>query len=75
MKNLLLVVLLILTLAACTQKTDLGPCIGMADDPDPALMYKADGMNVVWAVVFIETIYVPAYVILTDLRCPIARRE
>lgn len=62
---------LALFLAGCTSKTDYGPCIGVMDDKNPLLRYKVSTWNVVLAVVFSETLFVPILVLVNQTSCPV----
>lgn len=66
--------LALLAFSACTSKTEYGPCVGVLDEPDPALTYKADAGNIVLAIIFSETIIVPAIVIASELKCPVGQK-
>ncbi len=59
-------------LAGCASRTDYGACIGAFDDPDPELKYATSARNVILAIVFSETLVVPAYIVLEETRCPVA---
>lgn len=64
---------LILLLAGCQSRTDLGPCVGVNDPKDPALVYRVSTRNVIVGVIFIEVIVPPIVVALDELYCPISR--
>lgn len=69
--KLLLLSLVALMLAGCTTRTDLGPCVGLNDsDRNPTLIYKPSTKNIVLAVIFAETVVVPAIVATSELYCP-----
>lgn len=59
----------------CTDRTEFGQCVGVADDEDPALLYRVDTWNLVGAIVFFETLVVPAFIVATCIRCPVAKRQ
>ena len=63
----------IFTVAACTEKTEFGECVGVMEQEQPGLIYKPSGWNIFVAFIFSETIVVPAIVIMDDLTCPVAR--
>ena len=69
MKNLILAALLLL--AGCTSHTQYGECIGINEDKDPKLKYKADIVNVAAGVVFAELIVPPIVVLFNELYCPV----
>lgn len=70
MKKFILL-LLFMSIAGCQCSTRYGDCIGVADDPEPGMRYEASIRNIILALIFIETIFVPAYVLLSDLKCPV----
>ena len=76
MKKLSLVFLLMtMSLAACTTEVRIGdksvPCVGLDNaDRDPAYHYRVNGTNLVGALIFFETIFVPIYVAVDNLYCP-----
>lgn len=72
MKKFLTLISILILLAGCTTKTTYGECIGITDDKQPNLQYKADTGNIILAFIFSETIVVPAVVVFSDLYCPIA---
>jgi ABC-type uncharacterized transport system auxiliary subunit len=77
MKKLLLIAALMATLTGCTSSTQYGECVGLADEDsaDPKLKYDVSTKNVVLAVVFSETIVVPAVVILGEYKCPVGLKS
>ena len=64
---------LLLAAAACQSSTVHGECIGVFGDQDPALRYRVSTRNVVLGIVFIETVFVPAVVVLSEIQCPVGR--
>ena len=74
MKKLLLIMLAVSALTGCTTRTDYGECVGVGGSRDPALHYRLDTWNVLWAVIFFETAVVPLVVILDDAYCPVAKK-
>jgi hypothetical protein len=72
-----LLLALLLSAAACTDSTSLGPCVGIDDEQkrDPNLVYEIDTGNVIVAVIFVETVIVPVWVALDETYCPVARKE
>lgn len=71
MKKILTIIALAASLTACTSKTQYGGCIGVLQDKKPNLEYKLDTWNVVMAVIFSETIVVPALVVANQHSCPV----
>lgn len=68
-----LALMLCLMFASCTCNTSAGPCVGLAteDQKKPGLTYKISWWNVALAVVFCETLVVPAVVLIDNLQCPV----
>jgi hypothetical protein len=61
-------------MAGCTTRTEHGPCIGIADEKDPALVYKLSAWNIFLAVVFVELIAPPIVVLVDSVQCPVAKK-
>jgi hypothetical protein len=61
-------------LAGCKTRTDYGPCIGAFDDKDPALTYRVSIWNAAMAVVFVEMVIPPIYVVAEATLCPTGRK-
>ncbi len=74
MKRLAIVALL-LTLAGCTTRTQYGDCIGAFDDKEPTKIYKVDPLNVILAIFFFETIFVPVIVLANETLCPVGEKK
>ena len=72
MRRLLLPLLAVLALTACESSNKYGECVGLNDKKDPHLEYKFSVRNIVVSCIFVETIFVPAVTILTELECPVA---
>ncbi len=60
--------------AGCRSETEYGKCVGVSDDHDPALTYKVSTRNVILGVAFVETIFAPLLVVLTEWTCPVGRK-
>ena len=73
MRKIIAVVVMAL-LIGCTSNTEFGPCIGAFDDRDQKLIYKVSVWNTFVAIIFIETIIVPVWVVVEEAQCPIARK-
>lgn len=74
MKKTFIIVLSAVLLLGCTTHTQYGKCIGLADDKNPALIYKVDAWNVFLGIVFFETIIVPLYVVIDNTFCPVDKK-
>ena len=74
MKKTFIIVLSAVLLLGCTTHTQYGKCIGLADDKNPALIYKVDAWNVFLGIVFFETIIVPLYVVIDNAFCPVDKK-
>jgi len=67
--------MLAISTIGCTSKTEFGECIGLTEDKNPKLEYKYNTLNLILALVFVETLVVPAVVILEELQCPIGEKK
>jgi hypothetical protein len=67
----LFILLIFVLFTGCVQKTEYGPCIGIADDRNTNLIYKMHTGNAIVSILFIETIIVPIVWINDDFFCPI----
>ena len=65
---------LMLALTGCAENTPYGRCVGVNQQEDPTLVYEYSARNIVIGVVCIELIAPPIFVILDQLKCPVARR-
>ena len=74
MNKLFLIILIATLLSGCTERTQYGSCIGIADDRDPKLVYKIDILNTVLSVIFVETIFVPVIVLSNETFCPVSTK-
>lgn len=75
MKQSGVVVLMLLMLAGCESRTKYGECIGAFAEKDPSLEYEMSVQNAIVAVMFSETIVVPAVMVLDQYRCPVAVKK
>lgn len=74
MKKLIaLLMALIFLTAGCTSRTEYGECIGITDKERKELEYVVSGWNVFLAIFFVETIWVPAWIIFNEIKCPIGK--
>ena len=53
-----------------TSKTEYGECVGLGETQTESLVYEVDTGNVIIAIVGVESIIIPAYIVLKDLYCP-----
>jgi hypothetical protein len=74
MRRIILAALVAAAVAGCTSRTDFGECIGLADDKNPALVYKLSTWNLVMGAIFFKTIVVPVVVAVDQTYCPVAKR-
>lgn len=74
MKKILLIAIAAMFLAGCTTRTQYGECVGIGDDKNPALHYKADVWNVFLGIVFVETVIVPLIVVFDETYCPVSAK-
>lgn len=65
------IILATLLLAGCEFHRPAGSCIGLLDKEKPGVEYDASGRNIVVGAIFVGSVWVPAYVILKDYKCPI----
>ena len=73
MKRIVMAICLMGLLAGCTESTEYGPCVGLADKPNPTLLYKTSAWNIIMGIIFCQTIVVPVVVIAGDFSCPYAK--
>jgi hypothetical protein len=73
MKKILFAIMLAL-MPACQSATEHGECVGIIEEEDPSLKYEASVRNIVLAVIFIETIFVPLVVLLGEVKCPVEKK-
>lgn len=69
------VLLLMLALQGCQKRTSYGECIGIEDEQERALRYRASTENLVEGIIFVETGFVPVFVVLDRFYCPVGRKE
>jgi hypothetical protein len=74
MRRIATLLALCFVLGGCTTRTDYGPCIGIADDKDPNLVYKVSAWNVVVGIVFMGLIAPPVFVLVDEFYCPVGRK-
>jgi hypothetical protein len=70
-----LVVLSVILLTACTNKTEYGSCVGIGDKQNPKLHYKVSAWNVTMGILFVELIAPPIFVVLDETYCPVGPTE
>jgi hypothetical protein len=64
---------LALVLVGCESETRHGPCIGVFDTPDPALVYKVSARNAIVSLIGFELVFPPVIWLVADFRCPSGR--
>lgn len=69
-KYVMITTIIIFLLSGCISRTSFGPCIGILDERDPHLIYKASGWNIAMAIIFVETVFVPIIVVVDQTLCP-----
>lgn len=74
MKKVIAIVVIAMSLSACTSKTEYGECIGILKDKDPNLKYELSVWNTVVATIFFETVVVPGVVIANQHSCPVGKK-
>lgn len=63
------ILVLALFLSACTSSNKYGECRGVGDR-SPGIEYRMSGWNFFLAILFSETIAIPAWIVLTCIYCP-----
>lgn len=76
MRKIVIVLCLVFSigLSACKSETEYGSCIGILDEPDPALIYRPSTRNIVLGAIFFQSIFAPALVVLKEHSCPEGRK-
>lgn len=65
------VLLLALSLTACTGGNQYGECVGLDEaDQQPNLEYKISVRNAIWSFIAIETIVAPVLWVTDFAKCP-----
>jgi ABC-type sulfate transport system permease component len=62
-------------LSACESQRPGGRCVGINEDRAPGVKYETSVRNIVVAVIFVETIFVPVIVALKELSCPVEQSQ
>jgi hypothetical protein len=70
MKKIVLLALVFL-LTACTTHTEYGPCVGIADEKNPNLVYKVSAWNLIVGVFFFQLVAPPIVVVVDEFYCPV----
>lgn len=70
-----LAILALLAATGCKGETEYGECIGLDDTKNPARTYEVSTRNVVWAIIFIESLIVPVVWGLDYVYCPTGNVE
>jgi hypothetical protein len=60
-----------LLFAGCESSTQFGKCVDIAkDNADPKLEYELSAHNVILGIVFVEMVFPPLIVALSETYCP-----
>jgi len=70
----LAIILLMLSMSACTTKNQYGNCIGLNGNEDPKLQYNYNAWNIGIGIFFSSLILPPIFVVLDDLKCPVGTK-
>jgi hypothetical protein len=62
---------LLLLLAGCESQRGGVRCIGAFEDPEAGVKYEPSTLNIIIGVFLVETLIVPAIVLLKETRCPV----
>lgn len=73
MKYILLTLSLV-SLCACTSKTEFGNCVGVGEDKKPNLEYKLSTWNIAMGVIFFEMVAPPILVVVGETYCPVGNK-
>ncbi len=68
-------IVLLLSLSACTSKTQYGNCIGVTEDKNPKLEYKISTWNIIVGVTLFELVAPPLVVLFDEVQCPIGVKQ
>jgi hypothetical protein len=68
-----IVIILTILLAGCASQTEFGPCVGIGDKQDPALVYKISIRNAIIGVIFFQLIAPPFFVLVDEFYCPVGK--
>ena len=68
------ILILVILMSGCTTRTQYGPCIGVADDKNPELVYKVSAWNVFVGIMASGLIYPPISVAVDSTFCPVGRK-
>lgn len=67
-----IIAIMALAMSGCASKTSFGKCIGILDQEDPKIEYELSTQNIVIGSIFLASVFVPALVVLKQLKCPVA---
>jgi hypothetical protein len=70
MKKTLILAASLALLGGCTRNTNYGKCIGLQTKEVDTLKYDFSIKNTIIALIFSETIIIPAIVLFDDVKCP-----
>lgn len=67
--------ILALFLLGCETSRPEGRCIGAFEEKEPGMKYEYSTQNIVVGAILVETIIVPAIVVLKEIQCPLPRKK
>jgi hypothetical protein len=70
----LTIIILMLSMSACTSSNKYGKCVGLNGNEDPKLQYEYSASNIAMGILFFSLIAPPIYVALDQLKCPVGTK-
>lgn len=67
----IITIILVSFLCGCTSHTAYGPCIGVADEKNPNLVYKISAWNLIVGIFFFSLVAPPVVVLVDEFYCPV----
>lgn len=74
MKKLIILCLIGIFTTSCTEKTEFGKCVGLAEDKDPTKIYNLSAYNIFWGIIGFELIFPPIDVLVNKIYCPVGSK-
>lgn len=72
---ILMLAFALVSASGCESSTGYGPCIDAAkDDANPKLVYRLSTRNTVLGIIFVETIFTPIIVLVSETFCPVGTK-